>query len=215
MSRSAPKAVRVVTGLGWLVFAAGLLSFVFLYLRHSGSDIPRVKWKSRWSWSRPHSVTFQDPEGRFLLDYPSDWDMSAPFERFTRHRVGSLVALDTMALRHADPTGLLVVIRYVSPRSMPASEWLKLTRPPGPLADVFGEQILSRSAAPVAGRQALHINAQGMVTEVLYRLESDLIPDGATAYRLTIGAPSTKFSAAAPALHRIVSTFRFTTERLR
>ena len=209
MLRSAPRAVWLVAGLGWLIFAAGLLAFAFLYLRHGGSTVPKVRWRSRWGWGQPRWVTFQDPEGQFLLDYPSDWDMSAPFERFTRHPIGRLIAADTMALRHAHPTGLLVVIRYAAPQAMPAVEWLKLTRPDGPLKDVFGEKIQSRHAARLADRQALQVVAEGMVVDKLYRLESWFVPDGASAYRITIGAPTTEFALTAPTLRRIVTSFRF------
>jgi hypothetical protein len=208
MSGRVPKAIWLIAGLGWLIFAAGILSFVFLYFRHGGTNVPKVRWRSRWG--RPHWVTFQDPEGQFLIDYPSDWDMSAPFERFTRHRIGTLIALDTMALRHAYPTGLMVIIRYVAPRPLSTAEWLKLTRPDGPLQDVFGEKILSREPAHAADHEALQVVAQGMVTDKLYRLESWFVPDGANAYRLTIGAPTKEFALAAATLHRIISTFRFT-----
>jgi hypothetical protein len=208
MSRGVSKALWWIAGLGWLIFAAGILSFAFLYLRHAGSSVPKVRWRSRWG--RPHWVTFQDPEGQFLINYPSDWEMSAPFERFTRHPIGNLIAADTMALRHADPTGLLVIIRYVAPRPLPSADWLKLAQPDGPLKDIFGEKIFSRKPARMAGHSVLQVVAQGMVTDKLYRLESWFIPDGADAYRLTIGAPTTEFAVAAPTLHRIVSTFRFT-----
>ena len=112
MSRNAPRTPRWITGLGWLIFAAGLLSFAFLFFRHGGSSVPRVRWRTRWG--RPRWVTFRDPLGRFLIDHPSDWDESAPFERFTRHPLGDLIAADTVALRHARPTGLVVVIRYTA-----------------------------------------------------------------------------------------------------
>jgi hypothetical protein len=208
MDHRVPRSVWWVAGLGWLLFAAGILSFIFVYLRHGGSTVPNVRWRSRWG--QPHRVTFQDPEGKFRLDYPSDWDASAPFERFTRHRVGSLVAVDTVALRHAHPTGLAVVIRYVAPGALSTADWLKLTRPGGPLSDAFGEKITSRHPARLADHEALHVVAEGVVVDQPYRLESWLIPAGAAAYRLTIGAPTTD-QAAAPILHRIAASFRLTT----
>src|SRR6266851_2135806 len=157
MSRRAPKAVWLIGGLGWLIFAAGLLAFAFLYLRHGGSTVPKVRWHS--SWGRPRWVTFRDPEGQFLLDYPSDWDMSAPFERFTRHRIGAVIAADTMALRHAYPAGLLVIIRYAAPQAIPAAGWLEMTRSDGALKDIFGEKILSRGPAHMASKEALQVVA--------------------------------------------------------
>lgn len=209
MTRGAPKGLLIVAGLGWLIFAAGVVSFIFLYFKHGATNVPKVHWSSHWAWTRPDLETFRDPEGRFLLDYPSDWDMSAPFERFTRHRVGDLVALDTMALRHVNPTGILVIIRYVAPRPQPAKEWLKLTQAKGILADAFGDTLLSRTPTHRAGHQALQVTGTGMVADTRYRLESEFIPDGANAYRLTLGAPVTEFAAAAPALRRIASSFRF------
>jgi hypothetical protein len=208
MTPRVPKAVWLIGGLGWLLFVAGLVSFAFLYLRHGGSSIPKVRWHSRWG--RPRWVTFRDPEGQFLIDYPSDWDMSAPFERFTRHPIGGLIAADTMALRHAGPTGLLVIIRYAAPQAIPTGDWLRMTRSDGALKDIFGETILSREAVRLADHEALRVVAQGRVADKLYRLESWFVPDGASAYRLTLGAPTTEFDLAAPTLHRIVSTFRFT-----
>src|SRR5439155_945930 len=82
---------------------------------HAATTVPKVRWRSRWG--QPRWLAFRDPLGQFLIDYPSDWDMSAPFERFTRHRIGNLVAVDTVAFRHAYPTGLVVVISYTAPRS--------------------------------------------------------------------------------------------------
>src|SRR2546423_15287042 len=131
MAHSAPRSFRFVVWLGWLIFGAGLLSTVALYLRHGATTVPKVRWRSRWG--QPRWLAFRDPLGQFLIDYPSDWDMSAPFERFTRHRIGELVAVDTVAFRHAYPTGVVVVISYTAPRSFSASEWLNQTRPAAPL----------------------------------------------------------------------------------
>jgi hypothetical protein len=208
MERRVPRYVWLVAGAGWLLFAAGILSFIFVYLRHSGSNVPKVRWHSRWG--QPRWITFRDPEGKFLMDYPSDWDMSAPFERFTRHRVGSLVALDTVALRHANPTGLAVIIRYVAPRALSTSDWLNLTQPAGPLSDVFGERIIARAVGRRAGREALHVTAEGVVADQPYRLESWLIPDGNQTYRITIAAPPSDYTAAAPILKRIAESFHLT-----
>jgi hypothetical protein len=207
MSRRVPKGVWLIGGLGWLIFAAGILSFAFLYLRHGGSTVPKVRWRS--SWGRPRWVTFRDPEGLFLIDYPSDWDMSAPFERFTRHPIGGVLATDTMALRHAYPTGLLVIIRYAAPQPISTGDWLRKTRSDGALKDIFGEKILSRESVHLAGHEALRVVAQGRVVDKPYRLESWFVPDGANAYRLTLGAPTTEFALAAPTLHRIAASFRF------
>jgi hypothetical protein len=208
MSRNVPRSLRWIAGLGWLLFGAGILSFIFVYLRYGGSSGPRARWRSRWG--TPRWVTFRDPLGQFLIDHPSDWDESAPFERFTRHRVGDLVAADTLALRHAHPTGLLVVIRYVAPRALTNAEWLNRTRPGGPLGDVFGEHILARGPAHLAGRSALHVTAEGMVTDRLYHLESWFLPNGGTAFRVTTGSPPADLAAAGPILGRIVSSFRLT-----
>ena len=204
--RSTPRSLRFIVGMGWLMFGAGLLSFIFLFQRHGGTSVPRVRWRSRWG--QPHQVTFRDPLAQFSIDHPSDWDESAPFERFTHHKVGDLVAADTVALRHADPTGLVVVIRYTAPKPLSHAEWLKRTRPGGPLGDVFGEKILARVSSRLADHEALKVVAEGTEVDKTYRFESWLVPVGNTAFRLTIGSPVTEFARAEPTFRRIVASFR-------
>jgi hypothetical protein len=208
MTPGPPRSLRWIVGMGWIMFAAGILSFIFLFLRHDATTVPRVRWRT--SWGRPRWVTFRDPLGRFSVDHPSDWDESAPFERFTRRRVGDLVAADTLALRHARPNGLVVIIRYVAPTTLSDAEWYRRTRPGGPLGDVFGEKILSRGKAPFAGREALHVTGEGRVTDKPYRFESWFVPAGGMAFRLTTGAPPADLAEAQPTLNRIVSSFRLT-----
>ena len=120
----------------------------------------------------------------------------------------SVVAADTVALRHADPTGLVVVIRYTAPKPLSHAEWLKRTRPGGPLGDVFGEKILARVSSRLADHEALKVVAEGTEVDKTYRFESWLVPVGNTAFRLTIGSPVTEFARAEPTFRRIVASFR-------
>src|SRR5689334_3291197 len=101
-----PRSLRLVRVLGWLAFGAGLLLFCALFLRFGTSSVPKARWSSRWG--QPHWITTRDPGGQFRIDYPSNWDLSTPFDRFTRHRIGRMVAVDTMAIRRGKPVGMLV-----------------------------------------------------------------------------------------------------------
>ena len=64
MAGGLPRSLRLVVWLGWLIFALGLLAASFLYLRHGGSSVPKVRWRSRWG--QPRWVTFKDPLGNAL-----------------------------------------------------------------------------------------------------------------------------------------------------
>jgi hypothetical protein len=206
-----PRKRRLTVWLGWLCIAVGLLAAVFLFLRHGGSSVPKVRWRSHWG--QPRWVTFRDPEGLFLIDHPSNWDVSAPFARFTRRPIGELIAVDTVAMRYTKPASLLVIIRYAAPKAMPVDQWLERARPDGPLKDAFGEKILSRQPTRLAGVRALKVVAEGPVVGRPYRLESWFVPARENAYRITIGAPTTTFDQAEPALRKIVNSFRFTPVR--
>src|SRR6187200_2124193 len=100
--------MRFMRVLGWVSFGLGIVMFVLLFFRFGGSNVPKTRWRSQWG--QPRWVTAREPGGQFLLDHPSDWDLSTPFERFTRRRLGSLFAVETLALRRGEPIGLFVVI---------------------------------------------------------------------------------------------------------
>jgi hypothetical protein len=205
--------MRFIRALGWVSFGLGIVFFVLLFFRFGGSNVPKTRWRSQWG--QPHWVTGREPGGQFLLDYPSDWDLSTPFERFTRRRLGSLFAVETLALRRGDPIGLFVVIRYVAPKSRTPEEWLKETRPGGVLAEQFGAHILSQTSGQLAGIQGLRVIAEDKVREETYRFESWFLPDGESAYRLTSAAPAARYEAVDKTLDRIVASFRFVPHRSR
>jgi hypothetical protein len=203
----ASRSLRFLMGLGWVTFGTGIVIFALLFLRFGGSSAPKAKW--RRSWGQPRWVTTRDPQGKFLIDYPTDWDLSTPFERFTRHRVGSLVAMDTLALRRGDPIGLLVVLRYVAPAAKSRAEWLKETGPDGALKGAFGAKLLLRKQGQLAGVDGLHFIAEDRVADSIYHLESWFLPAGDTAYRVTAAAPREQFAAVEPMLRRMISSLRF------
>jgi hypothetical protein len=211
MARGIPRSLRLTVLLGWLIFVLGLLAFAFLYLRHGGSSVPKARWRS--SWGQPHWVTFRDPLGQFVISHPSDWDESAPFERFTQRTIGSLMATDTVAIRHGRPVGLLVIIRYAAPQAMAPDQWLKLTRTDGPLKDEFGVKMLAREPVQFAGTKALKVVAEDTVKAETYRFESWFVPNGANALRITITAPANSFGEVEPRLRRMVASFRFKGEK--
>jgi hypothetical protein len=211
MAHGLPRSLRLVVWLGWLVFALGLLAAAFLYLRHGGSSVPKVRWRSRWG--QPHWVVFRDPLGQFVINHPSDWDESAPFERFTQKPIGNLIAADTVAIRHGRPVGLLVIIRYTAPQAMPPEQWLKLARPDGLLKDQFGAKIVSREPVQFAGRKALKVVAEDSVKGETYRFESWFVPNSTNALRITIAAPAKSFIEVEPTMRRMVASFRFTGEK--
>jgi hypothetical protein len=200
------RSKRFIVCLGWLSFGAGLLITVLLFFRHGASNVPKARWRSRWG--QPHWVTTRDPQGQFLIDYPSDWDLSTPFERFTRHRIGEYFAMDTLALRRGKPTGLLVVIRYVASGPKTAGAWFKETRRRGALADVFGAKVLEREPGQFAGVEGLHVVAEDRIADVDYRLVSWFLPAGDTALRITGAVPIKELAQVEATLQRIIASFR-------
>jgi hypothetical protein len=198
---------RFVVWMGWLSFGAGLLITVLLFLRHGGSSVPKARWRSRWG--QPRWVTARDPQQLFLIDYPSNWDLSMPFERFTKHRVGEYFAMDTMAIRRGKPNGMLVIIRYVASGPKSPDAWFKETRPRGALADFFGARLLERKRGRFAGVEGLHVIAEDRITDQDYRLESWFLPAGDMAYRVTGAAPLKELAEVEPVLQRMLASFRF------
>ncbi len=211
MSQGRGRGLRSIARLGWLCFGVGILAFIYLFLRYGTSSIPKTRWRSQWG--QPHWVTFRDPAGKFLIDHSSDWDESAPFERFTRHQVGDLMAMDTVAIRRGKPIGLLILIRYVAPAARPPAEWLRQTRLNQALKHEFGLGVRTRDPGVLGGVAGLHMAGEDMVADVRYHLESWFIPAGVNAYRLTIAAPQTDFPRVEPILRRMVASFRFVEQK--
>jgi hypothetical protein len=199
--------MRFVRMLGWVSFGLGIVMFVLLFFHFSGGGVPKTRWRSRWG--QPRWVTARDPAGQFLLDHPSDWDLSTPFERFTKRRLGSVIAVETLALRRGDPIGLFYIISYVAPTTRTAQEWLKEARSGGTLKEQFGARVLTQEPGKLAGVQGLRVIAEDRVRDKTYRFESWFLPAGDTAYRLTGAAPADQFAVVKPKLDRIVASFRF------
>jgi hypothetical protein len=210
MLRRTARTGRLLNWIGWLCFAAGVLAFIFLYFRYGATSIPKVRWRSRWG--QPRRMTFRDPQGKFEIDHLSNWDVSAPFERFTRHRVGNLVRVDTVAIRRGKPIGILIILRYIAPARKSREEWLQEIRPGGSLAQEFGAKLRWRKPAELGSVPAEQVVAEDTVADTPYYLESWFLPAGAEAYRLTITAPGDQFHQVEPELRRMVASFRLTTK---
>jgi hypothetical protein len=158
--------------------------------------------------ARPRWTTYREATGAFQIDHLSHWQVMPLLTRLTRRPLGPITAADRLIFRHHDPFLIVTLVQYESPEARDTEAWLRLVKTEKRFAAEFGEREQTRRPVVLPdGARALEVASYGPVRKRTFRFHSLLVPRGATAWRVTVGADRDDWSRVDNQLGLVLASF--------